>query len=457
MRGIWTVLLCLLFSQSLAAFPFLNEEEEEHQLRSIDEDSDFIIIEDDDEYSDHLDGFNRQGRQAFSSPQGAKDPVFEQACLTRTGRLGQCTSLKVCYPYFKMPGAPNQDSTPSLGLYDSCSYVGEQGQQVFGVCCTGEQRLPPGEPTSRPTQPPKPTPPGEEATKDANDGMDFELHESEEGSVTDKEEDNGIRTSPDETANPKFNTGYCSARFYNNNLKIVNGEDASLNEYPFMAALFNRNRHFCGGSIIDPKHILTAAHCVAHMTKSDVRHLRVHLGEHDIKSNYETGVRKLRVQRIIRHKRFSASTLHNDVAILTLRESVSYFDAIQPICLATDNSVRYEGDAVTVAGWGTIGEGGRQSRTLQKVDVTVWRNFECAASYGNRAPGGIQSHMLCASRPGKDSCSGDSGGPLFICEGVCTQVGIVSWGIGCAREQFPGVYTRVTALYSWIEKIRKNH
>eukprot|EP00096_Caligus_rogercresseyi_P010124 TRINITY_DN357_c0_g1_i1.p1 TRINITY_DN357_c0_g1~~TRINITY_DN357_c0_g1_i1.p1 ORF type:complete len:495 (-),score=78.68 TRINITY_DN357_c0_g1_i1:341-1708(-) len=417
---------------------------------------DFVVIEDDTSAAteDNLDGFNRYSRQGFSS--SSQEGSFEQACLTRNGRLGRCTSLKVCYPYFKSP-LSDKDSAWVRGLYDTCTYIGEKSQQVVGVCCTGEQKLPPGaSPTGgRPTQPPRPPGPSPNETHSLKDSEkdDFELHEGDK-----TEEGDEVRTTqPGDNPNPKFNTGSCGARFFNNNLKIVNGEDASINEFPFMAALLNRDRHFCGGSLIDSKHILTAAHCVAHMTKSDVRHLRVHLGEHDIRSDYEIGNVKMRVQRIIRHKRFSASTLHNDVAILTLREPVYYSDAIQPICLATDNSVKYEGDTVTVAGWGTIREGGRQARVIQKVDVSVWRNSVCAASYGSRAPGGIEPHMLCASRQGKDSCSGDSGGPLFICQGSCTQIGIVSWGIGCAREEFPGVYTRVTALHSWIEKIRLNH
>merc|ERR1712172_91845 len=155
----------------------------------------------------------------------------------------------------------------------------------------------------------------------------------------------------------------------------------------------------------DEKHVLTAAHCVAHMSKFDVQNLRVRLGDHNIRSTSDGPNVEKRVKRVIRHKGFSSTTLWNDVAILTLDEAVQTTKNIQNICRA---------------------------------------NERCRRSYGSSAPGGITKHMLCASEPNKDSCSGDSGGPLFICRGTCTQIGIVSWGIGCAKAQYPGVYTRVT-------------
>merc|ERR1711976_101988 len=87
---------------------------------------------------------------------------------------------------------------------------------------------------------------------------------------------------------------------------IVNGETAIPHEFPFMAALMNLNRQFCGGSLIDDNHILTAAHCVAHMSKYDVQNLRVRLGDHNIKDNDSQTVVK-HVKRVIRHKGFSSS------------------------------------------------------------------------------------------------------------------------------------------------------
>ena len=107
------------------------------------------------------------------------------------------------------------------------------------------------------------------------------------------------------------------------------------------------------------------------MSKYDVQNLRVRLGDHNIRdgTNDGTTVEK-KVKRVIRHKGFSSSTLWNDVAILTLQDDVRYNNNIQPICLAK-GSKTYVGDTVTVAGWGTLREGGSQPSNLMKVDVKV--------------------------------------------------------------------------------------
>jgi len=95
---------------------------------------------------------------------------------------------------------------------------------------------------------------------------------------------------------------------------------------------------------------------------------------------------------------------------------------------------------------------GPQPAVLQEVTIPVWSNTECRLKYGAAAPGGIVESFLCAGQASRDSCSGDSGGPLMINDGKWTQVGVVSWGIGCGKGQYPGVYTRVTSFMPWIRK-----
>lgn len=114
--------------------------------------------------------------------------------------------------------------------------------------------------------------------------------------------------------------------------------------------------------------------------------------------------------------------------------------------------------------------GGPQPAVLQEVNIPIWSNSDCRQKYGHAAPGGIVEHMLCAGQANRDSCSvsfsrsikicmeyngsiqGDSGGPLMVNHGKWTQVGIVSWGIGCGKGQYPGVYTRVEKFLPWIYK-----
>merc|ERR1712088_1146440 len=289
-------------------------------------------------------------------------------CALKEGGEGNCMSLKECYPYFKIPTLAMSD-TWVMGLYDTCSYDGPSGRTAFGVCCN--KSLPPG--FKRPENLPEPEP--QDFVKDEFP-IEFLLSEN-----------CGFRSVRPEVT--LYNQPSATQSFFAALPYIVNGYEAIKHEYPFMAALMNRNRQFCGGSLIDEKHVLTAAHCVAHMSKFDVQNLRVRLGDHNIRSTSDGPNVEKRVKRVIRHKGFS-------------------------------------------------------SATLMKVDVKVWANERCRRSYGSSAPGGITNHMLCASDFNKDSCSGDSGGPLFICRGTCTQIGIVSWGIGCAKAQYPGVYTRVT-------------
>ncbi|EFX75607.1 hypothetical protein DAPPUDRAFT_107786 [Daphnia pulex] len=187
--------------------------------------------------------------------------------------------------------------------------------------------------------------------------------------------------------------------------RIVGGTTATRNSWPFVVALFSNGRHFCGGSLMDSSHILTAAHCIAHMSSTDVSRLEVALAMHTLKPFDSQAVRK-RVRRIVRHKGFNAVTLYNDVAILTLDSPVQFSAAIAPVCLPPKGSnEQFVSKESTVVGWGALKEGGRQPDVLQQVTVQIQSNAECKKNYGKDAPGGIVDHMICAAYPGKDSCS----------------------------------------------------
>ncbi|KAK7574402.1 hypothetical protein V9T40_011593 [Parthenolecanium corni] len=233
--------------------------------------------------------------------------------------------------------------------------------------------------------------------------------------------------------------------------RIVGGHDADPGEWPWMAAIMTNGRLFCGGSLIDNTHVLTAAHCVAHMNPWDVARMRVNLGDHNIKSKGDGEHIERRVKKVVRHRGFDPQTLYNDIAVITLDPPVKFTKTVRPICLPAGKAA-YSGKMGTVIGWGSLREMGPTPSILQEVNIPIWTNQACRNKYGPAAPGGIVDSFLCAGKAEKDSCSGDSGGPLMINDGKWKQVGIVSWGIGCGKGQFPGVYTRMTSYMTWLNK-----
>ena len=154
------------------------------------------------------------------------------------------------------------------------------------------------------------------------------------------------------------------------------------------------------------------------------------------------------VQRV-QHPNYSSSTNRNDFMLMRLDSPVT---GITPVALNGDSQIPAAGDILTVIGFGDIRMGGRRYPDfLQEVDVPFVPHTKCNQQYSGRID---QVSMLCAGydQGGKDSCQGDSGGPIVrIVNGVHTQVGVVSWGDGCARAGKPGVYSRTSGEIAWIQ------
>jgi len=244
--------------------------------------------------------------------------------------------------------------------------------------------------------------------------------------------------------------------------RIVGGVNTEVNEYPWQAGLVSKGGSYvwCGGSLVNSRWVLTAAHCTVGDSPSAIQVL---LGEHDYSVDHEADHIRADVSSIENHPDYNSNTLDNDFSMLKLAVAVDYgsHPHIRPICLPAIDTLAYTGDTATVTGWGTTSAGGSLSSSLREVDVTVMSNTNCRNDYGYWSSE-ITSSMLCANvvGGGKDSCQGDSGGPLVTASGGngvtpgqnYFQIGVVSWGIGCADANYPGVYARVTAQLSWIQE-----
>lgn len=235
--------------------------------------------------------------------------------------------------------------------------------------------------------------------------------------------------------------------------RIVGGEEAADGEFPWQVSLRSVGSigatHFCGGSIIDQNWILTAAHCCAGQVP-----LLMHVVAGGIKlNNFENEEQTKNVAKIIGHPHYDASTITNDACLLQLQAPLEWTDFVQPIALPEPGQETPAGTPCTVTGWGTTSEGGfGLPNVLHKVTVPAVSDEDCNQAYSSSGYG-IADSMICAGLPegGKDSCQGDSGGPFITGEAGAEQVvGVVSWGIGCARQGYPGVYTEVSYFTEWI-------
>merc|ERR1719154_157053 len=248
----------------------------------------------------------------------------------------------------------------------------------------------------------------------------------------------GVTTTTTTTA-----PGSCQCGIPNRSNRIVGGVETEVNEYPWQVGLVRPNGRspFCGGTLISDRHVMTAAHCTAGQTASNIRIL---LGEHKTDDAAQT---KVEVATITDDPVYNSNNMRNDFSILTLKEPVTFTREVSPACLPSDTNQLYAGQVATVSGWGTLKSQGNQPTVLMEVDVTVTTNEVCKNVYGN----GISAINICAMDAGKDSCQGDSGGPLVIQEnGRFALIGVVSYGYGCATPNVPGVYARVTARKDWI-------
>ncbi|XP_063157127.1 serine protease 33-like [Candoia aspera] len=243
-----------------------------------------------------------------------------------------------------------------------------------------------------------------------------------------------------------------------NQNRIVGGEDASQDAWPWQVSLQYQEKHACGATLISSEWLLTAAHCFPKNTV--LSNYQANVGNYQL-LNPDPNAVWLRLSRVIVHENYTGDGSSGDIALAQLEEPVHFTQGILPACLP-DAKVQFpSGTLCWVTGWGSPEYGATLGapKTLQQIQLPLIDTMTCDAFYHigtNISPTTteIQDDMFCAgyAEGKKDACLGDSGGPLVCQEdGAWFVAGIVSWGDMCGLPNRPGVYTNVGFYQDWIQ------
>lgn len=226
--------------------------------------------------------------------------------------------------------------------------------------------------------------------------------------------------------------------------RIVGGGQTTIDQFPYQVSIRKNGDHTCGGSIILPQFVLSAAHCFSNPTKP--KSYLVLAGSTNRWGDENQQLKKIKWIKV--HGKYDDNSMTNDIAILSVESEFVFNTYVQPVKLPNLREEPKVGSVVTVSGWGAQQEDVYEGpEELHCVDQVVVDTKKCHTMYH----GQIAEGMVCAGAPdgGKDACDGDSGGPLTLNK---ILIGIVSWGEGCGRKDYPGVYTLISNYITWIQR-----
>lgn len=353
------------------------------------------------------------------------ESIQAESCITPLGESSKCIAITSCRPLSSaLESQPLPSSVISFLKRSHCGFQ----DKIPKVCCGPL----PTQQTITPTRPSRPS------NSEIDPAVPADSLPAPDGEC-------GVDASGD---------------------RLYGGRATDLDEFPWMALLGYRRpdgsiTYQCGGVLINHRYVLTAGHCVAGAILNDVGQLvTIRLGEYDTTTTEDCvgnecadPILEIPVDRAIPHSGYSDRNINrkDDIALVRLANRVRYSYYVRPICIAEESTSLPVNTDVFVAGWGKT-LNGKNSNIKMKLSLPIFDKLECDSKYLNLRARLTENQVCAGGEFAKDACRGDSGGPLMKRKdnGDWESVAVVSFGNGCGRDGWPGVYTSVSSYRSWI-------